>query len=257
MKIGTTTRDLSSRLLVDWLAHVRDAALSLSHPLSCLHCGCRTASAVFCEKCLARVIARAGANCPRCALPQGPSAWFDAKGCSECRGRSLGFDEALAIGPYRELLREACLTLKHGSGAWLAAWLADILWNLEGERLTAINASVVVPVPLHWRRRWRRGFNQSEEIARQLAHRLRLPLRRALRRTESGEVLAGQTRTERLARMRHAFRPRRGFRLKGETVILVDDILTSGATSGAAARALKAGGAGRVVVAVLARAESR
>ena len=193
--------------------------------------------------------------CPRCALTQGPSAFVDEKGCSECRGKSLGFDEAMAIGPYRQVLRDACLTMKHRGGAWLARWLADLLLEVEADRLRGLDAQMIVPVPLHWKRRWERGFNQSEEIARRLGWRLGMPVRRPLIRKHGGFTLAGLSRTERMSRMNRVFRVKPMARVGGQTVILVDDILTTGATCGSASRTLKDAGVSRVVAVVLARAE--
>lgn len=236
-------------------SHFRDGLLSLTHPLSCFGCGLGPIDGAFCEGCHAELVRRPKLVCPRCALTQGPSALVDEKGCSECRGKSLGFDEALAIGPYRHVLREACLSMKHRGGAWLARWLADMLLDVEGERLRAMGAQIIVPVPLHWQRRWERGFNQSEEVAMRLGGRLGLPVRRPLVRTQGGFTLSGLSRTERMSRMNRAFRAKPMARVGGQTVILVDDILTTGATCGSAARSLKQVGVSRVVAVVLARAE--
>jgi predicted amidophosphoribosyltransferase len=116
----------------------------------------------------------------------------------------------------------------------------------------------VVPIPLHWRRHWHRGYNQAEEVARGVARRLALRLsRRTLLRSVATPLLAELGPSARAEAMRGAFRVRRGMvsGLRGRTVVLVDDVLTTGATCGEAARALKRGGAARVIAVVLARAE--
>jgi predicted amidophosphoribosyltransferase len=149
--------------------------------------------------------------------------------------------------------------LKHEVGAWMADWLIDLLMEVEGSRLRAVGADAVTYVPLHWRRRLRRGFNQSSLLAARLAYRLRLPFRSYLRRRESGGVLAGSSRTDRVQRMKNAFAPpfwpRSRQRLDGHTILLVDDVLTTGATCGASARILRSLGAARVVAVTIARAE--
>src|SRR5262249_42340084 len=117
--------------------------------------------------------------------------------------------------------------------------------------------ALVVPVPLHWRRHWDRGYNQAEAIARGLAKRLSLRVVPAIRRAEATPPLAELGPTARAEAMRGAFQAREAPEILGRTVILVDDVLTTGATCGAAARALKKAGAARVVAAVLARAEGR
>jgi ComF family protein len=113
----------------------------------------------------------------------------------------------------------------------------------------------VVPIPLHRWRHWRRGYNQAEALADGLARELRLPVYRALRRIAATPKLADFGPTERHRVMHGAFRARGGPRLDGRSVILVDDVLTTGATCGDAGRALKRAGAAKVVVVVAARAE--
>jgi ComF family protein len=121
-------------------------------------------------------------------------------------------------------------------------------------RLHALGADLVVPVPLHWRRRWQRGYNQSEALARPLAARLGLSCRPwCLRRIRHTPQQPSQRAAGRLENVRGAFRARGGV-LAGRTILLVDDVLTTGSTASEAARALRQAGARRVVVAVLARA---
>jgi ComF family protein len=119
--------------------------------------------------------------------------------------------------------------------------------------LTAHRPEVVVPVPLHWLRRWGRGYNQSEAVARALADRLGLPCRTWLVRTRPTPTQRAQSAAARWENVRGAFRARRGAALQGTRVLLVDDVLTTGATGDAAATALRQAGAAQVVLAVLAR----
>jgi predicted amidophosphoribosyltransferase len=123
----------------------------------------------------------------------------------------------------------------------------------------AAPGAVVVPVPLHWRRFLARRYNQSEELAYGLARRLGLETGNVLRRVTHTPILARRGRVERAKLLRGVFqvRARRSGLVRGRTVLLVDDVLTTGATSGAAARALKRAGAARVVAVVVGRAEGR
>jgi ComF family protein len=189
-------------------------------------------------------------------MPVGP--WADtSEGCFDCQGRSLAFDGAVALGRYEGAIRELCLKLKRERNAWLAPWLADLLIDMHGGSLRGCEEAVVVAIPLHWRRQWSRGYNQAEAIASGLARRLRLRIARPLRRARATPPLANLGRTERAATMRHAFESKRRASVARKTVLLVDDILTTGATCNAAARALKRAGAVRVIVAVIGRAEGR
>jgi ComF family protein len=151
-------------------------------------------------------------------------------GCTSCRDVRLHFDRAVRLGPYDGLLRELILRLKHPAGEPLAEGLGDLWAAHGGSRLAGLAAGVVIPVPLHWRRRWQRGYNQSEALARALARHLRLPCRpHWLRRVRNTPQQTQQTPAGRRDNVRGAFhaRPRPGF--KGQTVLLVDDVLTSGA----------------------------
>jgi len=191
-------------------------------------------------------------------MPLGP--WGNQEGgCWECRGRPLGFDAAIALGPYEGTTRDLCLRLKHERDAWLAPWLVDVLIEARGQLREMPKDTWVVPIPLHWRRRWKRGYNQADALAGGVAHRLSLRRVHPLRRTLATPKLAQAGRSERARLMHDAFQVRRRAvrGLEGRTVLLVDDILTTGATSGAAARALKRAGAKRVVVVVIARAEGK
>lgn len=232
----------------------RDGLLELLFPGVCLACETTTPGSPFCEPCRRELLESAVAACPRCAMPVGPSSYLDG-GCFECRGRSLGFDAALALGPYQGPIRAACLGMKQRQGAWMAPWLADLVIERHVGRLREDERTRVVPIPLHWRRHWSRGHNQAEALARRIANRLGLSLVHALRRIVPTPALANVGRQRRAEWMRNAFRGRLERSIRGRPVLLVDDILTTGATCGAAARALKAAGATRVTAVVVARAE--
>jgi ComF family protein len=233
---------------------------SLLFPAYCPVCDAETGGPPFCESCREELLGATVPTCPRCAMSVGPHADLDG-GCSECRGRSLGFDRAIALGPYQGPFRHLCLSLKHEKNAWMARWLAELVVEGQSEAIRAeLGAGLapwVVPIPLHWRRRMLRGYDQAEELAIGMARALKIKVRRPLRRVIWTPKLAMIGRTERAEIMRHAFRARPRRNLKGRTVLLVDDILTTGATCGAAARALKKAGASRVVVIAVARAEGK
>jgi ComF family protein len=116
---------------------------------------------------------------------------------------------------------------------------------------------VIVPVPLHWRRRWNRGFNQAELLAREVSRHRRIPLLNALRRSKATANQAGLTSAGRRRNIAGAFQSRAGVDLHGKRVLLIDDVFTTGATAGACARALKKAGAGTVCLLTLARADRR
>jgi hydroxymethylbilane synthase len=249
----------TARLIVGGWNWAGKAVDSLLFPSYCPICDADTGGPAFCQACREELLGASGPTCPRCAMPVGPYADLTG-GCSECRGRSLGFDRAIALGPYQGPIRHLCLNLKLERNAWMARWLAELVVEGRSEALRlelgADSEAWVVPIPLHWRRRLVRGSNQAEALAVGMARSLRLKVRPVLRRVNATPSLASEGRAERAKIMKQAFRARPSPGLKGRTILLVDDILTTGATCGAAARALKRAGASRVVVVVVGRTSS-
>jgi ComF family protein len=249
----------ASRTIRSWLNELGEAIDALVFPWSCALCEMEGVTGPLCQTCREELMEKSAAAlksvCPRCALQVGPFADLHG-GCASCRDRSLGFDASFAMGSYDGELRELCLRLKHEHNAWLASWLSELFVEARRDAFSALPSdAVVVPVPLHWWRYWRRGYNQAEALAEGVAKQLKLPIHRSLRRVVGTRRLAELSRTARGEIVRGAFRVRIHSKLRGRTVLLVDDVLTTGATCGAAARALKRAGAARVVVAVLARTE--
>jgi ComF family protein len=115
----------------------------------------------------------------------------------------------------------------------------------------------VVPMPLHWRRRWQRGFNQSELLAREIARKWGVPVSALVRRKRATAPQAGLTSAQRRKNVEGAFQVGKGTRLKGMRLLLIDDVLTTGATASACARALKRAGAAQVTFLALARRDRR
>ena len=163
------------------------------------------------------------------------------------------------MGPYQELLRDVILRLKNSRHETLAEIIGNLWAYHLAPRLRDLSPQVVVPVPLHWTRRyWERGFNQSEILARCLAKSLQIPcyphclrrLRRTPRQTQQ------ETPAARYENVRGAFKARSRYSLTGKSVLLVDDVLTTGATANEAARALRVLKPARIMVVVLAHGKS-
>ncbi|MBV8820534.1 MAG: ComF family protein [Acidobacteriaceae bacterium] len=114
----------------------------------------------------------------------------------------------------------------------------------------------VVPMPMHWRKRWSRGFNQAELLAAEVSRLSGIPVRRAVKRSRVGTVQAGLTNAKRRENVAGAFAPTRR-RVDGLRVLLVDDVMTTGETAKACAKALKRAGAAYVSVLTVARVDRR
>ncbi len=153
------------------------------------------------------------------------------------------------------MAREAVHAFKFGGHRAMARPLGDLLASLSTADLPVPAVDVLVPVPLHPRRERERGFNQALLLARRLGRAWRVPVEsRALARTSATLPQAELTAGARRDNVRHAFALRRPEAVRGRHVVVVDDILTTGATASACARCLVEGGASTVGVVTVTRA---
>lgn len=243
-----------------WLRRLAELGRGVGHlifPNACLICDApETDQSWFrhglCSDCHLSVTVDPHAACARCAATIGPHVGA-SDGCTACRDVSLGFEAAWRLGPYAGRLREAVLRMKTAAGEGLAEMLGRLCGCILAERIRRTAVEVVVPVPLHWRRRWKRGYNQASAMARELAAGLGIPCENVLRRVRNTPAQVGSTATARRENVRGAFRARPKSELAGRTVLLVDDVMTTGSTASEATRTLRAAGATRVIVAILAR----
>ncbi|WP_414695329.1 ComF family protein [Phenylobacterium sp.] len=174
--------------------------------------------------------------------------------CAACLGRPPAFDAARAACLYDETSREPILKLKHADRTDLAPLFAR--WLSRAARPLIEGADAIAPVPLHPARLLSRRYNQAAEIARPLAAMTGLAyLPDALVRRRATETQGGKSGTGRRRNVAGAFEvpARRAGRVAGRRILLIDDVMTTGATAEGCARALKAAGAVRVDVAVVAR----
>jgi ComF family protein len=195
--------------------------------------------------------------CVVCHTPFLNSAPLDEQGrCGLCRAGANGFDAAFAFGEYGGTLRKLIHLFKYTRMKPLAAPLGKML-NAALPRDRAFD--VIVPMPLHWRRRWDRGFNQAELLARAVSQRSGMPVREVLKRSRATPAQAGLTNSERRRNVTGTFEVSRVDRrhVEGRHVLLIDDVFTTGATASSAAAALKRAGAARITVLTLARADRR
>jgi len=169
-----------------------------------------------------------------------------------CRNGGRGFDEAFCYGAYEGTLRKLIHLFKYSGMRGLAEPLGALLRDaLPRNR----QFDLVTAVPLHWRRRWLRGFNQSALLGKAISRARGIPARNVLRRGWATRAQAGLSNAQRRENVAGAFRARR--KVAGLRILLVDDVMTTGATAGACARALKQAGAKSVSLVALARVDRR
>ena len=207
----------------------------------------------LCAACFAAAHFLSGSCCDCCAQPLAGTA-SAGQHCEECQHYPQAWGRGAAVFAYTGTARRIVLSFKHGDrvdmAPQLAAWLAR-----SGAHLLA-EADTITPVPLHWRRIVARRYNQSAELVRYLptgpSTEKLLDLLVRPQATPSQDRLSRAARRENL-RGKIAVSPRYTARIKGARVLLVDDVLTTGATLGAASEACFAAGAAAVNVLVLAR----
>jgi ComF family protein len=232
----------------EWL----DGLLAVLLAPTCGACGqalTRPTQGCICQACWHALPAIAPPVCDRCGgpLPNDRSP-LASPVCPQCVGLRTWVDRTRAAGDYSGSLRGIIHALKYDGRRTVARMLGARMRE-AGLDLIA-DANVCVPVPLHHARRRSRGFNQAEDLARHLG----VPVVHGLRRIRATETQALLPANGRLANVDGAFRAtRRGTRLRGASVLLVDDVRTTGATLDACAHALKQAGAREVYALTAAR----
>lgn len=243
---------------------LREALASLLFPAPCRICGevLDSASRIpLCHSCLASLRTLEGPCCARCGRPFASPVAVAVEGlpkCHICRRDLYDFDFARSYGPYTGNMTETIMLLKYQEVTPLAAWFAAALQKTFETHREPCMADVIVPVPAHVARLRERGYNHAELIARPLARSLGLPCRSYLlvRSKPRPDKLRLSLR-ERWRSVRGAYTMRNGMRVDNLRVLLVDDVLTTGATLDACSRALRKAGASKVVALTVARAIPR
>ena len=195
--------------------------------------------------------------CASCHTPFANRFPLNEEGiCALCASGARGFDRAYAFGLYDGPLRKLIHLFKYSGMKPLGRRLARLLDGaLPQDSMEAFDA--VVPMPLHWRRRWKRGFNQSEILARLVAANHGLPVISAVRRVRATATQAGLTNSKRRKNVAGAFRVSQKRQIDGKRILLIDDVMTTGATAAACAAAMKRAGACSVTLLTLARVDRR
>ncbi len=236
------------------LAHAFAPLVDLVYPPRCPLCGeGLAAQSGLCSSCWSELVIPGSPCCASCQRPFARDIPGGAMVCGPCLAEPPAHDGIAAATLYNDASRKLVLSFKYGHRISLAPMMAHQiavrLPVLEGEWL-------LVPVPLHRGRLWRRGFNQAALLAREIAKRTSANLMvDGLLRHKATPTLGelGAKARKRTLSGAIAANPQRATALKGAQIILVDDVLTSGATSTACVRALKRVGARRVIVACFAR----
>jgi ComF family protein len=228
--------------------------VDLIYPPRCPTCGDAIGEhGGLCLSCWNELVIPGEPCCASCQRPFGQDAVAEGSLCAVCLASPPRHDGISAATLYNDTSRKLVLAFKHGRKITLAKLLARLMLarlpELEGDWL-------LVPVPLHRRRLWERGFNQSALLAREIARvRGKTLLVDGLIRSKATPSLGGLGRKERARVLSGAIaaNPMRADQLKGGQILLVDDVMTSGATGDASIVALRKAGAETVRIACFAR----
>lgn len=233
-----------------------DAVLNFIYPPVCQICQEHRADAdegYVCAECLGKVPLLKAPYCSKCGTPF-EGAITNEFQCSNCTELELEFSFARAAVVTNPVMLEVIHKYKYARALWFEPFLSGLLARQAAPELLPGQWSMIVPVPLHPPKEREREFNQAERLAGGLAKALNIPVnKKLLRRVKPTTTQTMLTREQRTANMRNAFSYHGQENLAGEKIILVDDVLTTGATTSACAKVLRKAGAGEIGVWTVAR----
>ena len=234
-----------------------EAGLSFFYPEICQYCGLERATVgdgYIGPACRQNVKFIQPPFCDRCGLPFEGEITTSFE-CANCREMKLHFSRARSAVAAQGMVLDLIHRYKYQRALWFEPFLGDLLVRKAAPLLQTEQWDLIIPVPLHPLKRGEREFNQAERLAQHLSAATRIPIARdLLYRVASTRTQTLLSRSERAANVNRAFACKQpGTPLKGKRVILLDDVLTTGATTSACAKVLRARGASEVGVWTLAR----
>ena len=193
--------------------------------------------------------------CPRCGATLGPNVPVRQDGCFACPNPLPRFETVVRLGPYASPLREAILDLKYRRRETMRRRLGRMLAHALIARHEERPFDLVMPIPMHWRRRLGRSCDHARLISQTVGRELGLPVGHELIRIRHTPQQVHLPRSRRIENVRRAFAVTDTACVEGANILLIDDVTTTGATANEATRTLLAGGASKVTLAVVAKAE--
>lgn len=244
--------------LIPGLKGLVEAGLELFYPAVCQVCGSERATpeeGFVGGTCREKVHFITPPFCARCGLPPAGEVTNDFI-CANCRDMEFYFSSARAAVLADSFMLDIIHRYKYRQGLYFEPFLAELLLKQALPVLENSHWDMVVPVPLHPAKEREREFNQAERLGAHLARALGIPVnKRAVRRVVPTQTQTRLTRQERAENMKNAFAAFPGARMDGQRVILVDDVMTTGATTNGCARVLHEIGAAEICVWTVARGQ--
>lgn len=230
--------------------------LGLVFPPHCLHCNSSLpvrAMYQWCDECMQSLLGSECHSCDRCGAKLERASPYKQE-CRACHRQQIRFDSVATIGNYQGTLQEVVREMKRVKSEAIAIQLGRLLGIRMLERGIGLDANLIVPVPIHWRKRIHRGFHASALIATGLSRAMKIRCNhtviRATRLTSKQGTLSSKSR---IKNVKDSMATKCPSRISGKHIILVDDVATSCATANEAVKVLNAANADRVTLAVAAR----
>ena len=227
--------------------------IELFYPSNCVGCGLPlSAGQQLCGACRNSLIRIIPPFCRICSRPF-EGVFSAAFQCPSCAGRDMGFECAVAAYRAGGLLRDLIHRFKYSGHYYLRNLLAELLLEAFGDDRLKVSIDLIVPVPLHSTRHRERGYNQSEALAEIVSKKSGIPMIRALKRRIPTQTQTQFDRQQRMRNLRNAFVVRENSGVHGKSLLLLDDILTTGSTLAECALVLRNAGAGSIRAVTVAR----
>jgi ComF family protein len=220
---------MGARAIFSHAIYLSRALSDFCYPRICPVCDAMGASGPWCDACEKQLAdLQFAAACDVCAMPLSQHL----APCPYCEGKGLRpFARIARLGIYASPLKDLVLRVKYFNDWPLAERLAERLWEQDAVQAILHNADTIVPVPLHWRRHAMRGFNQAEIVARQLAKRSKTRCDLAIARLRDTPTQTAMIkRAARMENLKNAFGCVDPAAIRGKRIVLVDDVMTTGAT---------------------------
>lgn len=249
----------NKRFTISAIQNIFHGLLDIIYPRYCFVCNKSLhdeESIYICKTCLENIKDIDIKRCNKCGFKMAPGVISSRNGCFECKNANLRFDRGFFVSDYDGPLKSLIHQYKYNKQEFLAKLLGDLSINHLLPQDIIPEIDIVVPVPLHWRKKMERGFNQSELIAKRICKKQDMPFsKNNLCRIKYTLSQIKLTRSQRQTNVSGAFRVKQPKMFYKKRVLLVDDVLTTGITASECSKTLKKAGVRKVYLFALARAK--
>lgn len=216
--------------------------MEILYPQTCCFCG-KVSREKVCHECVSKIEYIKEPRCKRCGKPV---RYADQEFCEDCKRKKFHYEQGKNVWLHKGPVRWSIYQFKYHNRRIFGEFYAEEMYRLYGQKLKEWKIDVIIPIPLHKKRRRRRGYNQAEIIARNLGKLAQIPVEsQALARIRNTTAQKELSDKERKANLQHAFQVTKYWK-KVRRVLLIDDIYTTGSTIDEVAKVLRENGAEKI-----------